>query len=175
MHDDETSNPRDRAVLNLIRACRERGWRPLNAADYAAVWSRFGGSLVTQPDVVERLSAMAGIPVRYLGWFEGDEPVAAAPTWGRHLALSRDALKRAGKRHLFDLGNAEVLLPARPDSGAVLRHRGAYLGEPNQSRLRGCACRRTRWRCAVRPRSSPRSSATTSAASCACWRRPVAP
>lgn len=129
-------------MLNLIRACRERGWRSLSAADYAAVWLRFGGSLMTHPDVVERLSAMAGIPVRYLGWFEGDEPVAAIPTWGRYLALSRDVLKRAGKRHLFDLGNAEVILPARPDSGAVLRHRSSYLGEPNHRSLLGLRLQR---------------------------------
>ncbi|MBX9753989.1 MAG: antimicrobial resistance protein Mig-14 [Pseudomonadaceae bacterium] len=114
-------------MLNRLRAWRERGWTPISAADYAATWQRFGGSVATHPQVVERLAGLAGIPVRYLGWLENGELQAALPTWGRHLALSKDVLKQQGKRGLFDLGNAEIILPIAPDVSLPLRHRARYV------------------------------------------------
>ena len=85
-------------ILDRLRCVRERGWREIGAADYAAAWQRFGGSVATHPEVVARLAGLAGISVRYLGWERGGELLAAIPTWGRHIALSKDVLKRAGKR-----------------------------------------------------------------------------
>lgn len=114
-------------MLNRLRVCRERGWTPISAADYAAAWQRFGGSVATHPQVVERLAGLAAIPVRYLGWLENGELQAALPTWGRHLALSKDVLKQQGKRGLFDLGNAEIILPVAPGAKVPLRHRARYV------------------------------------------------
>ncbi len=114
-------------MLNRLRVCRERGWTPITAVDYAAVWQRFGGSVATHPQVIERLAGLAGIPVRYLGWLENGELQAALPTWGRHLALSKDVLKQQGKRGLFDLGNAEIILPIAAGASVPLRHRARYV------------------------------------------------
>jgi CelD/BcsL family acetyltransferase involved in cellulose biosynthesis len=114
-------------MLNRLRICRERGWTPITAADYAAAWQRFGGSVATHPQVVARLAHLAGIPVRYLGCLVNGELQAALPTWGRHLALSKDVLKQQGKRGLFDLGNAEIILPIAPDASVPLRHRARYV------------------------------------------------
>ncbi len=58
----------------------------------------FGGSVATHPLVVERLAQLADIPVRYLAWEHNGEVKAAIPTWGRDLALSKDVLKRSGKK-----------------------------------------------------------------------------
>jgi len=124
-------------MLNHIQAIRERGWRVIDAATYAAAWARLGGSVATHPLVVEQLADLAQIPVRYLGWYQAGELKAAVPTWGRHLALSKDVLKRAGKKALFDLGNAEIILPAAADAGAPLRHAARYLSELNQGRFSG--------------------------------------
>ncbi|AVD85105.1 GNAT family N-acetyltransferase [Pseudomonas sp. SWI6] len=124
-------------MLNHIQAFRERGWQAIDAATYAEVWGRYGGSVATHPLVVEQLAQLARIPVRYLGWQQGGELKAAIPTWGRHLALSKDVLKRAGKKGLFDLGNAEIILPAAAQAGAPLRHAGRYLSELNQGRFTG--------------------------------------
>jgi hypothetical protein len=123
-------------MLNRLRVFRERGWTPIAAADYAAAWHRFGGSVATHPDVVERLAHLAGIPVRYLGWFDGDELRAAVPTWGRNLALSKDVLKREGKKALFDLGNAEIILPIAEGTRIELRHQVRYLSELNREQVR---------------------------------------
>jgi CelD/BcsL family acetyltransferase involved in cellulose biosynthesis len=114
-------------MLNRLQAWRERGWTPISGADYAAAWQRFGGSVATHPQVVERLAGLAGIPVRYLGWLVDGQLQAALPTWGRHLALSKDVLKQQGKRGLFDLGNAEIILPVAPGASLPLRHRVRYV------------------------------------------------
>ncbi|MCP5775096.1 antimicrobial resistance protein Mig-14, partial [Klebsiella pneumoniae] len=89
---------------------------------YAEAWARFGGSVATHPLVIEQLADLAQIPVRYLGWHQAGELKAGVATWGRHLALSKDVRKRAGKKGLFDLGNAEIILPAAGDAAAPLRH-----------------------------------------------------
>ncbi|MDZ5604224.1 GNAT family N-acetyltransferase [Pseudomonas sp. RP23018S] len=124
-------------MLNSIQAWRERGWTPIDADAYAQAWQRFGGSVATYPQVVAQLAELAEIPVRYLGWCENGELKAAIPTWGRYLALSKDMLKRHGKKGLFDLGNAEIILPADAQAAAPLRHKARYLSELNQGRFSG--------------------------------------
>ncbi|MGE7956889.1 antimicrobial resistance protein Mig-14 [Pseudomonas sp. NPDC089530] len=122
-------------MLNRFQGWRERGWSVVDASTYAAAWQRFGGSVATHPLVVERLADLAGIPVRYLAWEQAGELQAAIPTWGRDLALSKDVLKRRGKKGLFDLGNAELILPAAPEARAPLRHRGRYLSALSEGRF----------------------------------------
>ncbi|MDR2307600.1 MAG: antimicrobial resistance protein Mig-14 [Paucimonas sp.] len=124
-------------MLNAIRAWRERGWQEIDATAYAEAWQRFGGSVATHPLVVAQLAELAQIPVRYLGWLQAGELKAALPTWGRHLALSKDVLKRQGKKGLFDLGNAEIILPAAADAAAPLRHGARYLSALNEGRFSG--------------------------------------
>ncbi|MBI6907544.1 antimicrobial resistance protein Mig-14 [Pseudomonas sp. SIMBA_059] len=124
-------------MLNRFQGWRERGWTVVDAVAYSAAWKRFGGSVATHPQVIERLAALAGIPVRYLAWEQGDELKACIATWGRDLALSKDVLKRRGKKGLFDLGNAELILPAAVDAQAPLRHRARYLSTLNEGRFSG--------------------------------------
>ncbi|AUA31445.1 GNAT family N-acetyltransferase [Pseudomonas sp. SGAir0191] len=124
-------------MFNPVKALRERGWQVIDAQTYAQAWARFGGSVATHPLVVSQLADLAQIPVRYLAWHQAGELKAAIPTWGRHLALSKDVLKRSGKKALFDLGNAEIILPAAADAAAPLRHGARYLSELNQGRFVG--------------------------------------
>ncbi|PQP05291.1 MULTISPECIES: antimicrobial resistance protein Mig-14 [Pseudomonas] len=124
-------------MLNRFKGWRERGWVQVDASTYAQAWQRFGGSVATHPLVVERLAQLADIPVRYLAWEQDGEVKAAIPTWGRDLALSKDVLKRTGKKGLFDLGNAELILPAAADAQAPLRHRGRYLSALSEGRFTG--------------------------------------
>ncbi|MBN8452526.1 GNAT family N-acetyltransferase [Accumulibacter sp.] len=122
-------------MLSRWRSWRERGWTPVAARDYARAWQLFGGSVVTHPAIVERLSALADVPVRYLGWFAGDELLAAVPCWGRHLALSKEVLKRRGQRGLFDLGNSEVILPIAERARVPVRLRLRYVSELNRGQI----------------------------------------
>ena len=122
-------------MLSYFRLYRERGWHPISAEEYRAVWLRWGGSVATHPDVVERLSDLAGIAVRYLGCSEQGELQAAVPTWGRHIALSKAVLKQQRKRGVFDLGNAEIILPQAPDASIALRHKARYVSELHAQRI----------------------------------------
>lgn len=122
-------------MLSRLQFWRERGWTPISAADYAEAWSRFGGSVATHPDVVARLADLAGIPVRYLGWWVDGQLKAAMPTWGRHLALSKDVLKKRGQRGLFDLGNAEIILPIAQDARVQVQHSMGYVSELNAAQI----------------------------------------
>lgn len=124
-------------MLNRFQGWRERGWSVVDAPTYEQAWQRYGGSVATHPMVVERLAGLAGIPVRYLAWAPNGDVQAAIATWGRDLALSKDVLKRHGKKGLFDLGNAEIILPAAVDSQAPLRHRVRYLSALNEGRFSG--------------------------------------
>ncbi|AZF24683.1 putative transcription regulator Mig-14 [Pseudomonas sp. R1-43-08] len=122
-------------MLNRLRGWRERGWTPVEAEVYAQAWQRYGGSVATHPQVIERLAGLAQLPVRYLGWEQDGELKGAIATWGRDLALSKDVLKRTGRKGLFDLGNAELILPIAADAQVPLRHRGRYLSALNEGRI----------------------------------------
>ncbi|MBN2991746.1 GNAT family N-acetyltransferase [Pseudomonas cedrina subsp. fulgida] len=124
-------------MLNRFQGWRERGWSVVDAPTYGAAWQRFGGSVATHPQVIERLAGLAQIPVRYLAWEQAGELKACIATWGRDLALSKDVLKRSGKKGLFDLGNAELILPAAVDAQAPLRQRARYLSALNEGRFSG--------------------------------------
>lgn len=124
-------------ILSYWRAWRESGWAPIDATAYTQAWQQFGGSVATHPEVVERLAGLVGIPVRYLGWFVDGELCAAMPTWGRHVALSKEVLKREGKRGLLDLGNAEIILPVDEDVQIRVRHRARYVSELNAQSITG--------------------------------------
>ncbi|ROM77650.1 GNAT family N-acetyltransferase [Pseudomonas brassicacearum] len=122
-------------MLRGLRWWRERGWTPIDSTVYAQAWHRFGGSVATHPEVVERLAGLAGLPVRYLGWERDGQLVAAIPCWGRHLALSKEVLKREGKRGVFDLGNAEVILPIAENVRVPVRQRMRYVSEHNAANV----------------------------------------
>lgn len=126
-------------ILSYWRAWRESGWTPIDVTAYAQAWQQFGGSVATHPEVVLRLAGLVGIPVRYLGWFVDGELCAAMPTWGRHVALSKDVLKREGKRGLIDLGNAEIILPVAEDARVRVRHRMRYVSELNAESITSLA------------------------------------
>lgn len=129
-------------MLNRFQFFRERGWQEIDAAAYSAAWSRYGGSVITHPEVIARLSGLAGLPVRYLGWLREGRVAAALAGWDGYLALSRDALKHFGRKRLFDLGNAEYILPAADDVQAPLRHRANYLSEVHAQQFTGISKQR---------------------------------
>jgi len=124
-------------MLSFLRAFRERGWQPIEAADYARLWREWGGSVITHPEVIARLAELAQIPVRYLGFEQQGRLVCGLPCWGRHLALAKAPLKRRGLRDLFDLGNAEVILPLAPEACVPLRHKVDFISALNQQALCG--------------------------------------
>ena len=43
-------------MLNRFQGWRERGWSVVDASTYSDAWQRYGGSVATHPQVVERLA-----------------------------------------------------------------------------------------------------------------------
>lgn len=122
-------------MLTIFRGWRERGWTEIDRETYEQAWQRFGGSFATHPVVVERLSGFVGVELRYLGWLVDGAVVAAVASWGRHVALSKEVLKREGKRGLLDMGNAEIILPIAPDVIVPVRQRMAYVSQLNAAQI----------------------------------------
>lgn len=122
-------------MLSVFRGWRERGWVEIDRQAYEQAWQSFGGSFATHPQVVERLSTFVDIELRYLGWLVEGRVVAAVPCWGRHVALSKDVLKREGKRGLLDMGNAEIILPVAQGVQVPVRQRMSYVSELNAAQI----------------------------------------
>ena len=114
-------------MLNRFRFWRERGWCAAEAPVYAQAWQRYGGSVLTHPDIVAGLSALAGQEPKYLAWRQGEVVLGSIATWGRFLALSRLALRHYRKKEAFDLGNAEVILPLAAEASIPLRFAMQYV------------------------------------------------
>ncbi|PKM03410.1 MAG: GNAT family N-acetyltransferase, partial [Gammaproteobacteria bacterium HGW-Gammaproteobacteria-5] len=45
-------------MLQFLQSWRERGWRVIDASTYSEVWQRYGGSVATHPEVIERLAGL---------------------------------------------------------------------------------------------------------------------
>ena len=120
-------------MLNRFRAWREQGWQPVDAQCYAFAWRQWGGSVITHPDIVTGLSALAGLEPRYLARRHGNETIGAIATWGRFLALSRLALRHYRKKEAFDLGNAEVILPFSSAAKIPLRFSMQYVSQRHEA------------------------------------------
>ena len=125
-------------MLNRFRAWREQGWTAVDAPVYAQAWHTLGGSVLTHPDIIHRLSTLAGLEPRYLAWMPQGEVRAGIATWGRFLALSRAAQRHYRKKETFDLGNAEVILPIAADARIPLRFSLQYLAETQETRIATC-------------------------------------
>lgn len=121
-------------MLSHLRAWRERGWTVIDAPTYATVWQQYGGSVATHPQVIARLAALVDIPVRYLGWQQDGNIVAAVACWGRDLALAKNVLKQRNRR-FFDLGNAEIILPVAQAAKVSVRQRMSYVSELNAGQI----------------------------------------
>ncbi len=121
--------------LQHFPSWRERIWQPITSSEYASAWLRHGGSVMTHPDVVEKLSQLAGLPVRYLGHQQEDETLGAIATWDRHIALSRHAVKRFKKKEYFDLGNAEIILPISPRLSLRVDFEMRYVSNLHQDKI----------------------------------------
>lgn len=122
-------------LLNSWRWYRERGWHEIDANTYRTLWHTHGGSVATHPQIIERLSELVGIPVRYLGWQQDNQLIGAIACWDNFLALSRNKLKKIGKKSYFDLGNAEIILPMAETARITLRHKARYISTLNHSHI----------------------------------------
>jgi len=96
---------------------RTRGWRVICAVEYPRCYERFGGSVITHPDVLDLLHARMPLRPRYLGLKgKNGELVGAVCRWGNRLAGDERVLRDVVQAH-FDLGAPEIVLPVSSAAG----------------------------------------------------------
>ena len=98
-------------MFNYIPSFRNYGLTEINFNEYKIAWDKFGGSLATHPEFIHTLSNLVDIETRYFAKLVDSKIILAIPTWGRHIALSKEVLRKKNRLGLFDLGSAEVILP----------------------------------------------------------------
>ena len=119
----------------MLKFWRERNWQEVDADVYAEAYQRFGGSVATHPDVITALSELTGVSTRYLAVYENDEVFGCIPVWGKYLAGSKAALKKAGKGKMVDMGNAEVILPLSPDWEEEIPFSSDFISDLHSSQI----------------------------------------
>lgn len=107
-------------MLNFIHNRRMRKWQQVDAATYADLYKKLGGSVLTHPTTINAMSMVADIDVQYYLLEQEGEPVAAIPVWQKWLAGHKVALKKSGKKGVVDMGNAEVILPISTNTTIAL-------------------------------------------------------
>lgn len=124
-------------MLNYLQAWRERGWHPITADDYSKAWHRWGGSVATHPEIIQKISDVVKVDTRYLGIYKNLRLEAAVPAWGNYIALSKDALIPLGKASYYDLGKSEVIIPKAPDLKIRLPKKTKYISNIHQGHIKG--------------------------------------
>lgn len=102
-------------------------WQSATLEEYKSAYAQFGGSFITHPEVLQALSAVAEMPLSYQKRELDGQLIGAVALWGKCLAGSKNGLKKAGKRSLIDIGNAEMILPLSQGHSFRLQHRGSNL------------------------------------------------
>ena len=93
-------------MLNRFQGWRERGWSVVDAPVYNQAWQRFGGSVATHPQVIERLAGLADIPVPTLRvWESRYQAFSPDKTSGRHRLYSDEDLLVLIRAHGLEPGS----------------------------------------------------------------------
>lgn len=120
---------------DFLKYWRKQGWEDAGPETYAAAYQRFGGSFITHPDVLARLSGLLDLPLTFVARFDNGEVIGALPLWGKHIAGTKSAMRKSGRRDWVDMGNPEVILPLSRKHRFTLRYRVKFLSEKNREQL----------------------------------------
>ena len=88
-----------------------KGWVSVTHADYAHAYQQFGGSVLSHPEVLQAIEAMADLPIQYYSFEQAGTLQAVIPVWKKYIAGSKLGLKKMSRKGLVDFGNAEMILP----------------------------------------------------------------
>ncbi len=121
--------------MNILKHWRDHNWELADAETYRQAYEDFGGSVITHPGIISRVSELAGMDLTYWVVRESDRVVAAAPLWGKYVAGSKKALKKAGRKGILDMGNAEVILPIAPDAEVQIRYKAEFVSALHERQI----------------------------------------
>jgi len=114
-------------------------WQEIDAQIYAGIYANLGGSVTTHPHTIQAMENITQLKTRYLGRECHGAWRGAIPLWGKYIVGDKRPLKKSGKAHLFDLGNAEVILPLATDELFSLKGlKGRLISELNAQNIVPC-------------------------------------
>ncbi|MBW1646150.1 MAG: GNAT family N-acetyltransferase [Deltaproteobacteria bacterium] len=127
------------ALLGFRRSRRQSpAWQEVDEAVYREAYGLYGGSVITHPRVVATISAMVAMAPRYLALYRDGRLLGALALWGDYLAGDKRCLKKIGRRRVYDLGNAEVVLPlSRAERFSLRGFRGQFLSGLHRENIDG--------------------------------------
>jgi hypothetical protein len=115
---------------------RSFGWSVISAHAYAETWQRFGGSVITHPDILDFLHQRFDCKPCFLGKTDKQGNLSAAiATWGNTIAGDKSALARLGIDDRYDFGSPEVILPLGPDFRGLIGYRSKFVSQIHQNQI----------------------------------------
>ncbi len=110
-------------------------WQQVDANVYTNAYQEYGGSFLTHPMVIDAMSSMASIETKFYGCYKNDHLAGALATWGSYLAGDKRYLQKIKQRRLFDVGNAEVILPVSRHIKVPVDYKGQFISEINNGSI----------------------------------------
>ncbi len=104
-----------------------KGWSAVDEIVYKEAYAKYGGSLITHPEVIKVISDFALLEASYFAVIKEDKVIGAVASWGKYIVGDKRALKDANKRRAYDLGNAEVIFPFKENEKLTLRYKSQFL------------------------------------------------
>jgi hypothetical protein len=113
-----------------------KDWQKVDASVYSEAYTKFGGSFLTHPQVIDAMSAMVSTPTHYYASYRDNQLIGALAAWDKYLAGDKRFLKKIAARTVFDTGNAEVILPLDPQQLiSVKGFKGQFISECNHGNI----------------------------------------
>jgi len=119
----------------LFRKNPQQTWQQIDKQTYQQAYEQYGGSVITHPEIITKISAIIDIPLTYQATYTENKLIAAIPTWGKYIAGHKQALKKTGKKSLIDYGNAEIILPIAPEHKITLPITADNISEINHPQI----------------------------------------
>ncbi|OUR68337.1 hypothetical protein A9Q80_02470 [Cycloclasticus sp. 46_83_sub15_T18] len=98
-------------ISSFLQKRRMQGWSVVDRAAYLQAYQQFGGSVLSHPEVLTAIEAVADLPIQYYAFEQAGELQAVIPVWKKYIAGSKLGLKKMSRKGLVDFGNAEFILP----------------------------------------------------------------
>lgn len=120
----------------MLRLLRTLGWHPLPQDEYRCAYDRWGGSVITHPDILGFIDRQCGLTTRFLGHRGKDGSLdGCIAVWGEYLAGDKEALAKFGVEEQLDFGTPEIILPLSPAFRASIRLRGKHLSALHEGQI----------------------------------------
>ncbi|PHS73633.1 MAG: GNAT family N-acetyltransferase [Cycloclasticus sp.] len=112
-----------------------KGWHEVGVDDYSAAYDKFGGSVLSNPDVLNAIAVVVDLPIQYFAYKNIDGVQAVIPVWKNWVAGSKLGLNKMSRKGMVDFGNAELILPISEKANLALPVRANNLSLKNRSNI----------------------------------------